>query len=439
MDTEEREKLLSSYTGELFENLLPFWMKRAIDAEHGGFYTCFNNRGDRLLLKHKFTWSQGRFVWMLSHLFRAFRGQRPQTELDVCLAHARRGAEFLMKHARLANGNCAFILSETGKPILLDAEGRERVAESGEVYDTSVYADLFVVYGLGEYAAAANDPHAYRFAADLYETALRRFLQPVYRSDPYPVPAGYEPHGRPMILLETAHELSQVAAHFADPREEALLGQAEGFMSDIMDRFRDPNTNLIREMYSDTPENRVGMLGSYINPGHMLECMWFVIHLARRLKAAPRIAQAIKVIRAACEAGWDCEYGGFFQFAHHAGGAPQGAVPPTLRDAEMVRKLCDNWDNKLWWPHSEALYALLLAYENSGDEDLLKWHRRVHEYTLSTFPNPDRSIGEWIQIRQRNGTPADKVVALPVKDPFHITRALMHCMNALRRLAGPDK
>ena len=41
------------------------------------------------------------------------------------------------------------------------------------------------------------------------------------------------------------------------------------------------------------------------------------------------------------------------------------------------------------------------------------------------FINPDRSIGEWIQILTREGRPQEKVVALPVKDPFHIIRNLL--------------
>ena len=44
-------------------------------------------------------------------------------------------------------------------------------------------------------------------------------------------------------------------------------------------------------------------------------------------------------------------------------------------------------------------------------------------------------MGEWIQIRDRQGKPEEKVVALPVKDPFHITRAYLHIIDLLKRLA----
>ena len=47
----------------------------------------------------------------------------------------------------------------------------------------------------------------------------------------------------------------------------------------------------------------------------------------------------------------------------------------------------------------------------------------MHAYTFATFP--DGPGLEWTQIRSRNGKPLDEVVALPVKDPFHIARALL--------------
>ena len=51
------------------------------------------------------------------------------------------------------------------------------------------------------------------------------------------------------------------------------------------------------------------------------------------------------------------------------------------------------------------------------------WADRVTDYTLETFPEgPGR---EWTQIRTRTGAPLEKVVALPVKDPFHVARALL--------------
>jgi N-acylglucosamine 2-epimerase len=54
---------------------------------------------------------------------------------------------------------------------------------------------------------------------------------------------------------------------------------------------------------------------------------------------------------------------------------------------------------------------------------------RIEDYTLRTFPDHDH--GEWLQIRSRDGSPLDQVVALPVKDPMHIARSLI-LLNRLR-------
>ena len=48
-------------------------------------------------------------------------------------------------------------------------------------------------------------------------------------------------------------------------------------------------------------------------------------------------------------------------------------------------------------------------------------------------------MGEWIQIRQRDGSPLNKVVALPVKDPMHVARAFILCIDLLRRWNGAER
>ena len=98
----------------------------------------------------------------------------------------------------------------------------------------------------------------------------------------------------------------------------------------------------------------------------------------------------------------------------------------------MTRQLA-NWSDKLWWVHSEALYSTLLCGFRSGDQRFFDWYRRVFTYTFQTFPNPDRELREWIQIRSREGKPEERVVALPVKDPYHITRNLILILELLDR------
>ena len=68
-----------------------------------------------------------------------------------------------------------------------------------------------------------------------------------------------------------------------------------------------------------------------------------------------------------------------------------------------------------------------MGYLQFGEEDCFAEYLRYRSYTLRTFPNPDPSIGEWIQIRTRAGAPLAESVGgrLPVKDPYHLMRTLM--------------
>ena len=77
---------------------------------------------------------------------------------------------------------------------------------------------------------------------------------------------------------------------------------------------------------------------------------------------------------------------------------------------------------KLWWPHSETLYTFLKLYSLTGKPRYLEIYEESADYIFRTFPDPVH--GEWIQIRDRRGQAEEKVVALPVKDPFHIVRNL---------------
>lgn len=96
--------------------------------------------------------------------------------------------------------------------------------------------------------------------------------------------------------------------------------------------------------------------------------------------------------------------------------------------------ILNTWDSKLWWTHSETLYASLLAYAVSGDPEFLELYRMTYEYAFRTFPNPDRAVGEWIQICDRAGRPESKNVALPVKDPYHLTRAFLMIVELLAEM-----
>ena len=410
------EKLTQFYSNHLYNSILPFWLENAIDCEDGGYYTCFDNTGENLINTDKYVWSQGRFIWVLSKLAQINSEKREQY-----LRLAKLGVDFLKKNCFLENGNCAFLLTKTGK-------SKEVIYGGG--YDISSYVDCFVTMGFSKYAEMRGDKKVLNLALCLYDSIIKRIENKNFRTEPHPVPKGYKAHGIPMIALNTSQVLVQALESFDHPRVCEIKENCSFLVREIMTNF--VKQGIILEMISENNEFMNSILGSYVNPGHIIEDMWFVMHYAQGREDKDLIRKAAEIAKNSFELGWDEEYGGLFQFVNKEGGKPAGKVS-GIENSKMVKKLQSDWDNKLWWPHAEALYTFLLAYKLTRKELLLEIYHKIYKYTFKVFPNPNKEIGEWIQIRDRKGNPEQKVVALPVKDPFHIIRSLILIIELLSR------
>jgi N-acylglucosamine 2-epimerase len=405
------ESLFEFYTDHTTRVLLPFWTNRALDDSNGGVYTCFNNEGTELLSRDKYTWSQGRFVWVLSRLASLCNRGVLDEDAERCLEHAGKTVRFLRDHAILENGNCAFLLSKTGE---------KKESAPGQGFDTSFYADCFVALGFSEYARVAMDAEVLEAALSLYDRVVARLRSGDARSEPYPIPEGYEPHAVPMIMLNTSWELANALRSAGHPRASDLEARGLAYAAEIMKKFCLEDCT-IAEMLTKDGSASDTILARHLNPGHALESMWFVMAAAAEADRQDLVRNAVLAIRRAFELGWDTEQGGLLRFVDRDGGAPKG----RKTGHPYERLILETWDTKLWWPHSEALYATLLAAELAQYETLLRLYLMVHTYTFHTFPHPDDGVGEWIQIRDRRGRPVDKLVALPVKDPYHALRSAL--------------
>jgi N-acylglucosamine 2-epimerase len=426
---------LAFYIHHLRSTLLPFWLKRSIDGEHGGFFTCFDNEGRTLLSRDKFTWSQGRMVWVWARL--ASMAIFSAAERTRTLELARSGATFLMQHcllpgARAAGDRCTFLMTREGAP---------KPQAEGAPLDSSIYADCFVILGLARYAAVSGDRPALEFAHRLYRSVNERIRSGEFHTEPYPIPTGYKAHGIPMILLNTSQEMAAGLEALGMPDEAFAANQiADLCLHEIMTHFA-CSDGLVHEMIGSWNEYIPdSVLGRYINPGHTIEDMWFVMHQARRMHM-PGVSEALgmsdavvvkaaQVVKRTFQRGWDQDFGGLLLFADQDGGPPRGSLAGIEKE-RMAQKVLADWGSKLWWVHSEALYTTLLAWRLTGDDEFLALYRQVFDYTFRTFPNPDLDISEWIQIRDRQGRPEQRVVALPVKDPFHIIRNVTQIIELL--------
>lgn len=398
----------------LTESIVPFWW-RAIDAERGGVFNCWNNEGTRLIHRGKFTWSQGRFAWLWSRLGEATaRGLLPG-DAGAFLAHARKTVEFLRAHAFLDDGRCAFLLGE---------DGSVQEARPGLGVAPSIYADCFVAMGLAEFARVAGDRETLEVAWRLFESIDSRINAGGFPTHPDPIPDGHASHAIAMIAMNLALVIAQACEELKDSREKVARSRCIAAAAEIFEMFLLPGGRLT-ELRCRGDARDDTLLVRHLNPGHALESLWMLLTIAAREGRDDWIARASEGVLHAFEKGWDSERGGLLHFVDFEGGEPRG----TAGASDYEHSIRASWNAKLWWVHSEAIYTSLLCYKLTGSAAARGWFERAFEYALRVFPHPDRDVGEWIQIRDRDGMPIEQVVALPVKDPYHVARNLMQVLE----------
>lgn len=405
---------LPKVAAALTETIVPFW-QRAIDAERGGVFSCWNNAGTELASRDKFVWSQGRFAWLWSRLADLARAGRVPGDAAACLAHAGKTVGFLRQHAMLPDGRCAFLLTE---------DGQVKEAATGEGPAPSIYADCFVAMGLAEYARVAGDGKALEAAWQLSTKIEEQMAAGGVPTYPTPVPEGHEAHAVAMIWLNLTLVIHDACAALDDPRLAVAREHTVAAAAIIFGRFVLPNGR-IAELRSIGGGEDHTLLSRHLNPGHSLECLWMLLTVARREQRDEWIARACRAVTFALECGWDAQHGGLFHFTDMGFPQPIGSRGTSAYEENVHA----TWDTKLWWVHSEALYTTALVAQVSGDATMRAWFEKIWDYTFHTFPQPDRAVGEWIQIRDRKGAPLDRVVALPVKDPYHVARNLIQLIE----------
>ena len=212
MDFEsERQTLCDEYQALLCDRIIPFWLRHGVDREFGGVLSSMREDGT-VISTDKYTWSQGRFVWVMSAVYNRIE---PRPEF---LRIARQTIDFLLAHARDEDGRFVFRTTREGQPL----EGA-----------TSIYSDCFVAYGLSEYCRASPDDGLLAICREIFERVRQRVEEPDFNEvAPYQLPPGRRPHAVSMILTEIANELAQTTG---DASIDAIAGE---YARRVLQHFR---------------------------------------------------------------------------------------------------------------------------------------------------------------------------------------------------------
>lgn len=384
-------KLAEQYKSELLDKVIPFWLTKSQDLEHGGYFTCLDREGN-VFDTDKFIWMQGREVWMFATLYNKVE-KRPEW-----LECAVQGAEFLKKYGHDGQLNWYFSLDAEGRPLV-------------EPYN--IFSYTFAVIAFGQLAIATGNEEYADIAKRTFDIVLSKVENPKGKWNKAAAGArSLKSFALPMILCNVALEIEPLLD------EDFLKQTIETCVHEVMDVFYRPELGLIVE-HLGTDNQLVDCFdGRLLNPGHAIEAMWFIMDLGKRLGRQDLIEKAVDIALREAEYGWDKEHGGIFYFMDRLG--------------RPVQQL--EWDQKLWWVHIETLITMIKGYQLTGREDCLEWFERVHNYVWSHFADPE--FPEWFGYLNRQGE-----VLLPLKGGkwkgcFHVPRGLFQCWQILEALAS---
>lgn len=379
-----------TWVKEELERCVRFWLEHGMDSEFGGVLTCLDREGN-VFSTDKSVWMQGRCGWIFAYLCNVYG--KKQEWLDAsksCL-------DFMEKYCvnRAAGNRMYFTVTREGKPL------RQR---------RYCFSEGFYVMANAEYALATGDEACMQRARDAYELIWK--LNRGLIADPTGMGPKTIPETRsgraladPMIYLNLCSVLRR-----CDPQNAALYDErAKLCTSDIFQYHFKPemkctleSVGMNGEFWGDITAGRV------VNPGHDIECSWFLMEQANHLGDAQLHQKAEQVFQQAINAGWDKEYGGLLYFVDCLG------KPPEAYEHDM----------KLWWPHDEILIASLMAYRDTKNPEYLDWFEKTLAYCQRVFSDPE--YGEWYGYLRRDGKPTmPPCKGSTFKGPFHLPRMLI--------------
>jgi len=380
--------LRATYRDGLLGNVIPFWLKHGIDHEHGGLRNGLGEDG-AVIDTDKAVWLQGRAAWTFATLYNTVEKN------PTWLAASKHCLDFIRAHCRGPGGKLYFTVTREGQPLRMRRY---------------VYSESFAAIGSAAYAKATGDTAVAAEAAQYLETYLHHSFTPGVmppKTDPVTRPMrGVAPH---MIAIATAQE---VRALLGDITVKGLTCTQwiDRSIAAIERDFYKPELGALMEVVGADGAVLDHFDGRTLNPGHALECAWFILHEAKFRGRDPRILRlGLGILDCMWPRGWDPVHGGILYFTDLRG------LPVQEYYAEM----------KFWWPHNEAEIATLLAYQLTGDAKYAAWHTLVHDWSHRVFADPVH--GEWFGYAHRDGRISTRLKGNTWKGPFHLPRMQWYC------------
>lgn len=379
MDRQRYEEIVQNSREELLTNILPFWTDHGLDRTYGGLMDVMDRQGG-LLSTDKGGWVQGRALWVYAVTYRDVDQDPMWLEAASCVAR------FIKEHLiRRSDRRAYFEVTREGY---------------GLVMRRYMFTEMFAAMGLAIYSQISGRHEMLAIAKELVSSIDRHAgnLPVKVNSDLRPMKG----HSFTMMLINLFQVMREADPDSSDYYTDRISQQIDELFSD----FVQPDGILLETVQPDGSPTE-GPEGRCVNPGHVIETAWFILHEALYRKDRTLQGHALALLRRHLEFGWDTKFGGLYSFLDHEGHTP----------------IQVEWDMKYWWPHCEAIYACFLAAQITDDRYWDSWFERLYNYTYNHFP--DREYGEWFGYLRRDGSLVVDLKGNHFKGPFHVPRMLL--------------
>lgn len=362
----------------MFRDALPFWAAHGIDHAHGGFYEELERDGSPTACSFKRVRVMCRQTYVFSHA--AVLGWHQGAPLSQL------GADYLVKHARTADGGWARLLSREG--AIID-------------HSPDLYELAFVIFAMAWRYRASGDPDSLTHAR-----ATLDFIQQKMRA---PTSGFWPSLPASDVLLQNPHmHLAEAClAAFEASRDQRFLDQAGEIVALLQARIFDGRT--IGETFSGDWRRTPDEAGRRIEPGHHFEWIWI---LAQYQRLAGRDVSAFAPT--------------LVEFAERQGVNPAShAVYDAVRDDGVVLR-----GSARAWTSTERIKAWLALYELTGRDPRAPLKQSVsllfNRYFTGSRP------GLWIDQFDEHGAPM--TAAVPASIVYHLFLAFSELLRLEPRL-----
>ena len=379
----------------LTTNILPYWMNKMTDVQHGGFYGRINGQEVLMPEAEKGAILNARILWTFSSAYRLLH--KP----EYLAAATRAKREIIDLFYDKEFGGIYWSVSAEGRP--LDTKKQ-------------IYAIGFAIYGLSEYHRATGDNEALEYAIRLFHDIEAHSFDRKKNGYCEALTREWEELADMRLSDKDANERKTMNTHlhilepytnlFRVWKDDHLKHQLHNLVRLFIDRILDTETSHLQLFFNDDWESQYRII-SY---GHDIETSWLLHEAALVLGDKTLLDEVEPRVIDIAEAGTE-------GFLTTAGMLYEQNVDTASIDAD-----------RHWWVQAEAIVGYVNLYQHFDDK--LSLSRAVQCWEFVKRHLIDRENGEWYwSLRADGSVNRNEDKAGFWKCPYHNGRMCMEIME----------